>query len=153
MPGFFESFGLAADLLFPNWGIMGIDGAHHNMIQGNRISGVMADIVLLGSVTPFAVAEVFPPPTHENVVIGNPGQVIENLPDDPDPSFGNVLIGINPVEEESMALWQDLIQNVGPRTQSATEDFSNVFPVPDIIRHREHLKHSITQVLTRSIEC
>jgi hypothetical protein len=67
------------------------------------------------------------PPTFENVVVANPGEVVENLPDDPDPSVDNVLIGIEPVDDAGMALWQDVLMNAGPRMDAGMEDFGNVF--------------------------
>jgi hypothetical protein len=36
-------------------------------------------------------------------------------------------VGIGPVDEAGMALWQDVLMNVGPRTDAGMEDFSNVF--------------------------
>ncbi len=68
------------------------------------------------------------PKTYENVVIANPGQkVIENLEGDKDPSFGNVIIGIKPVDAAGTVLLNDVLKNAGPRTEPAAADFSNVF--------------------------
>ena len=111
------------ELFIPTLGIIATDGANHNLIQGNTISGVVDSIGLYGSLTP--IGEF--PKSFENVVVANPGEVIENLPDDPDPSFGNVIVGIEPVDEAGMALWQDVLTNVGPRMGAGMEGFSNVF--------------------------
>ena len=116
---------------YPVWGInvgSGGTGTNHNLIHGNRISGFTDDIVLLGQLTPFEpLFGLSDHKSYENVVIANPGQVLENLPDDPGPSFGNVLIGIKPVDEAGMALLEDVLKNAGPLTETTVEDFSRVF--------------------------
>jgi len=113
-------------LLVDPWGMWTLDNANHNLIQGNVIDSGINAIGLFGSVTPLGPF----PKSHENVVVANPGQVTENLPDDLDPTFGNVLIGVKPVDAAGMALWQDVLLNVGPRTTDRGEDFSRVFFTP-----------------------
>jgi len=111
----------------PSYGIEFIDGANHNLSYGNLTSGVDTDIIIFGSLTLLAVLRPSFPKTFENVVIVNPGrQVVENLEGDTDPSFGNVLIGVKPVDEAGTALLNDVLQNAGPLTEPAT-DYSNVF--------------------------
>ena len=106
---------------------MFIDGSNHNLVYDNLTSGVATDIIIYGSLTPFVAIGVVLPKTHENVVIANPGQtVVENLEGDEDPSFGNVLIGIKPVDATGTALLADVLKNAGPITEPAA-DFSNVF--------------------------
>jgi len=110
---------------YPVWGInvgSGGTGTNHNLIYGNHISGFTEDIVLLGQLTPFEpLFGLMEHKSYENVIIANPGQVLESMPDDPGPSFGNVLVGIRPMDEAGIALWQDVLANAGPRAETTPQ--------------------------------
>jgi len=105
-----DYFGIPSPVI----GIQAMDGANHNMISNNRISGVQVDIGLYGSLTPFSALTGPIPKTHENVVVPGPEEVTINWGDDPDPTYGNVIVGSGPMDAQERALYNDVRLNAGP---------------------------------------
>lgn len=106
-----DYFGIPSPVI----GIQVADGANHNMVSNNRISGVEYEIVLYGSITPYTALVGPIPETYENVIVPGSEEVMENwVNNDPVPTYDNVIVGSGPMDAQERALYNDVRLNAGP---------------------------------------